>query len=94
MASTEESAGVGACVVFALGTICGATADIRLHPTVVMSIADTHTRSLLQFNKSKSIGALFGTQKGREVRVRFDSFRVAFICCRSGFRYDRNLLRS
>jgi len=62
MASAEENA---------------AGVDIRLHPTVVMSIADTHTRSLLQFNKTKSIGALFGTQRGREVRI-YDTVEISY----------------
>jgi len=47
----------------------GAQMDIRLHPLVILSIADHATRDRLQFKKTRSVGALFGVQKGREVKI-------------------------
>jgi len=99
MASAEENAAVGrpTCWRWIPILYFFSAADIRLHPTVVMSIADTHTRSLLQFNKSKSIGALFGTQRGREVRVRhichWTIFNELTNCFCADFRHNRNFVR-
>jgi len=47
----------------------GAQMDIRLHPLVILSIADHATRDRLQWKKTRSIGTLFGVQKGREVKI-------------------------
>jgi len=54
----------------------GAQMDIRLHPLVIMSIADHSTRDRLQFKKNRSVGALFGQQKGREVKV-FETVEIS-----------------
>jgi COP9 signalosome complex subunit 6 len=54
----------------------GAQMDIRLHPLVVMSIADHSTRDRMQFQKKRSIGGLFGQQKGREVKV-FETLEIS-----------------
>jgi COP9 signalosome complex subunit 6 len=54
----------------------GAQMDIRLHPLVVMSIADHSTRDRMQFKKTRAIGGLFGQQKGREVKV-FETLEIS-----------------
>lgn len=50
---------------------------IKVHPLVVMSIADHFTRDSIQVKKDRVIGTLFGTQTGREVDV-LESFEIAW----------------
>jgi len=42
-----------------------------------MSIADHFTRSKMQRNESRVIGALFGVQNGREVQI-YDAYEISF----------------
>jgi len=51
--------------------------NIKVHPLVVMSIADHYTRDKIQVSKDRVIGTLFGTQTGREVDV-LESFEIAW----------------
>jgi len=51
--------------------------DIRIHPLVVLHIADHYTRELQQEGKERVIGVLMGEQQGRVVNV-FDAFEIAF----------------
>jgi len=51
--------------------------DIRVHPLVVLHIADHFTREKLQNSKERVIGALMGEQHGRVVNV-VDAFEIAF----------------
>jgi COP9 signalosome complex subunit 6 len=50
---------------------------IKVHPLVVMSVADHYTRDLMQVKKDRVIGTLFGTQQGREVDI-LESFEIAW----------------
>jgi len=52
--------------------------DIRVHPLVVLHIADHFTREKLQNSKERVIGALMGEQHGRVVNV-VDAFEIAFV---------------
>jgi len=51
--------------------------DIRVHPLVLLHIADQWTRSIQQTNRGRVMGALMGTQVGRVVNV-LDAVDVAF----------------
>jgi COP9 signalosome complex subunit 6 len=50
---------------------------IKVHPLVVMSVADHYTRDNIQVKKDRVIGTLFGTQTGREVDI-LESFEIAW----------------
>jgi len=50
--------------------------DVRIHPLVVMSIADHYTRDKEQLGKTRAIGTLFGQQNGRVVSV-LEAFEIA-----------------
>jgi len=50
--------------------------DTRIHPLVVLHIADHHTREYQQQNKDRVLGALMGEQIGRVVNV-YDAFELA-----------------
>jgi JAB1/Mov34/MPN/PAD-1 ubiquitin protease len=46
------------------------SADIAIHPLVVISIADQHTRTVQQYPQlSRVFGLLYGRQDGRTVTV-------------------------
>jgi len=51
--------------------------DIRVHPLVVLHIADHYTREFQQVGKERVIGILMGEQQGRIVNV-IDAFEIAF----------------
>jgi len=51
--------------------------DIRIHPLVVLHIADHFTREFQQKQKTRVLGALMGEQVGRVVNV-IDAFEIAF----------------
>jgi len=51
------------------------TMEAHIHPLVVMSLADHHTRERLQYKKDRAVGLLFGKQKGTIVTV-FESQSV------------------
>jgi len=53
MAGTEDTGGL----------------EIKLHPLVVMSIADHYTREKLQYRRERAFGALYGQQVGRVVSI-------------------------
>lgn len=48
---------------------------IKVHPLVIMSIADHYTREKVQKNSTRVLGALFGRQNGREVDI-LESFEL------------------
>jgi len=50
---------------------------IKVHPLVVMSVADHYTRDSIQVKRDRVIGALFGTQMGRDVDI-LESFEIAW----------------
>ena len=52
-------------------------ADIKVHPLVVMSVADHYTRDQIQIRRERVIGTLFGTQSGREVNI-LETFEIAW----------------
>lgn len=51
--------------------------DIRVHPLVVLHIADHFTRTVQQTGKQRVLGALMGSQVGRVVNI-VDAFDIAF----------------
>jgi len=51
--------------------------NVKVHPLVVMSVADHYTRDLMQVKKDRVIGTLFGMQLGRDVDV-LESFEIAW----------------
>jgi len=51
--------------------------DIRIHPLVVLHIADHYTREYQQLGKERVLGVLMGVQQGRLVNV-IDAFEIAF----------------
>jgi len=51
--------------------------DIRIHPLVVLHIADQYTRTSLQTSQQRVLGALMGSQSGRVVNV-VDALDIAF----------------
>jgi len=51
--------------------------DIRLHPLVILHVADQYTRSIQQNNQARVMGVLVGTQTGRVVNI-IDALDVAF----------------
>jgi COP9 signalosome complex subunit 6 len=53
------------------------TMDIKVHPLVVMSIADHFTRDQIQVQRERVIGTLFGFQTGREVNI-LETFEIAW----------------
>jgi COP9 signalosome complex subunit 6 len=48
---------------------------VRIHPLVIMSVADHSTRDRLQVGRKRVFGALFGVQTGRVVEI-FESFEL------------------
>lgn len=63
--------------------------DIRIHPLVVMSIADHYTREKLQNKKERALGLLFGQQKGRVITV-YDSSDLADLDPQSLEKFEKN----
>jgi len=61
----------------------GGAMDIRVHPLVVLHIADHYTREFQQQNKERVIGCMMGVQDGRVVNV-FDAFEMAFKTTKEG----------
>lgn len=55
----------------------GAAMNIKVHPLVVMSIADHHTRDKIQVNRDRVFGCMFGTQAGRDVNI-LEAFEIAW----------------
>jgi len=51
--------------------------DIRIHPLVVLHIADQYTRTSQQTSQQRVLGALMGSQSGRVVNV-FDALDIAY----------------
>jgi len=51
--------------------------DIRLHPLVVLHIADQYTRTIQQSGQGRVMGALMGSQVGRVVNI-VDALDIAF----------------
>jgi len=51
--------------------------DIRIHPLVVLHIADHYTREFQQMAKERVLGVLMGVQQGRLVNV-VDAFEIPF----------------
>jgi len=51
--------------------------DIRVHPLVVLHIADHFTRTSQQTNNQRVLGALMGSQTGRVVNI-VDAFDIAY----------------
>jgi len=51
--------------------------DIRIHPLVILHIADHYTRLQTQHGITRVVGALMGEQSGRVVNV-VDAFEMAF----------------
>eukprot|EP00456_Euglypha_rotunda_P081046 TRINITY_DN7889_c0_g1_i13.p1 TRINITY_DN7889_c0_g1~~TRINITY_DN7889_c0_g1_i13.p1 ORF type:complete len:213 (-),score=44.14 TRINITY_DN7889_c0_g1_i13:11-562(-) len=63
--------------------------DIRIHPLVVMCIADHYTREKLQNKKERAYGLLFGQQKGRVVTV-YDASDLADLDFKSLELFEKN----
>jgi len=51
--------------------------DIRIHPLVILHVADHFTREAQQNNKTMVLGALMGEQQGRLVNV-VDAFEILY----------------
>jgi len=51
--------------------------DIRIHPLVVLHIADHYTRQVQQTGQTRVLGAIMGQQVGRVVNV-VDAFDIAY----------------
>jgi len=49
--------------------------DIRIHPLVVLHIADHYTREFQQKNQTRVMGCLMGKQEGRLVQI-YDAFEI------------------
>jgi len=55
-----------------------AAMDIRIHPLVVLHIADHYTRVVQQTGQTRVLGAIMGQQVGRVVNV-VDAFDIAYV---------------